>query len=87
MSDTRRLAVPDGLEGERVDTAIARVFGVSRTRAADLVVQGRVLVDGDPPAKSDRVTAGAWLEVELPDVVPASSVDAEPVAGLQVIYD
>ena len=32
--DERTLLVPDGLEGERVDAALARLFGLSRTKAA-----------------------------------------------------
>ncbi len=32
--------VPDGLAGERVDAAMARMFGLSRTRAADLIARG-----------------------------------------------
>ena len=31
MPDVRWLSVPDGLEGERVDAALARLFGLSRT--------------------------------------------------------
>ena len=33
--EQRTLFVPDGLEGERVDAAIARLFGLSRTRSAE----------------------------------------------------
>ena len=40
--EQRALQVPDGLAGERVDAAIARMFGLSRTRAADLVAQGAI---------------------------------------------
>ena len=32
--DHRSLPVPEALEGERVDAAMARLFGLSRTRAA-----------------------------------------------------
>ena len=32
----RSLPVPDGLDGERLDAALARLFGFSRTKAADL---------------------------------------------------
>lgn len=85
--DRRSLSVPDGLEGERLDAALARMFGLSRTRAADLVTAGRVLVDGRPTAKSDRVTAGAWLEVELPPPPTPVTVTAEPVPGMRVVYD
>ncbi len=33
---SRTILVPDGLDGERVDAAIARLYGLSRTKAADL---------------------------------------------------
>ena len=48
--------VPEGLAGERVDTAIARMFGVSRTRAADLITQGHVQVDGASSASPTGCT-------------------------------
>lgn len=87
MTD-RSLAVPEGLEGERLDAALARLLGVSRTRAADLVAAGQVLIDGQPASKSDRVHSGAWLDVSLPDeVAPVVAVDREPVPGLAVLYD
>ena len=58
-ADHRTLPVPDGLAGERVDAAMAQMFGLSRTRAADLIARGLVQVDGAGAAKSDRVLAGA----------------------------
>ncbi|RJK96811.1 RluA family pseudouridine synthase [Vallicoccus soli] len=87
MADRRSLPVPEGLEGERLDAALARLFGFSRTRAAELVTQGMVELDGAPAAKSDRVTAGAWLEVEVPPPPAAVQVVAEPVPGLRVVHD
>jgi 23S rRNA pseudouridine1911/1915/1917 synthase len=79
--------VPEGLEGERVDAAIARLFGFSRTKAADLIGAGAVLVDGVPPLKSERVQAGSVLDIELPDAAAPVTVDAEPVPGLLVVHD
>jgi 23S rRNA pseudouridine1911/1915/1917 synthase len=58
--------IPEGLEGERIDAALARLFGLSRTRAADLIGQGAVLIDGQPPLKSERVTAGSIVDLDLP---------------------
>ncbi|MBC7561199.1 MAG: RluA family pseudouridine synthase [Dermatophilaceae bacterium] len=89
MSDVRSLSVPDGLEGERVDAALARLFGLSRTRAADLATSGSVTVDQRTVGKSDRLSAGAWLEVTLP-AAPSSSglaVVADPVPGMTVVHD
>lgn len=89
MSDVRSLPVPDGLEGERVDAALARLFGLSRTKAADLATAGAVSVDRRIVGKSDRVRAGAWLEVTLPDPPspPSLAVVADPVPGMAVVYD
>ncbi len=87
MSDQRTVLVPDGLAGERVDTAIARMFGLSRTRAADLIAQGLVQLDGAGVGKSDRVDAGAMLDVELPAPVNALEVVPETVEGIKIIHD
>lgn len=88
MSELRAMPVPEGLEGERVDAGLARLFGLSRTKAADLAAEGHVSVDGSVVGKSDRLHAGAWLEVDLPGP-PAAAVAPPPeaVPGLRVIFD
>ncbi len=83
----RRVPVPDGLDGERLDSALARLFGLSRTRAAELISNGSVLVGGRPAAKSDRVPAGEWLDVTLPPPPTAVQPPPEPVPGLTVVYE
>ena len=88
MSDVRWMAVPEGLQGERIDAALARLFGVSRTRGADLAAQGQVLVNGAPVAKSHRVHGGDLLEVTLSaDPAPALEVVADPVPGMTIVHD
>ncbi|NED93834.1 RluA family pseudouridine synthase [Phytoactinopolyspora alkaliphila] len=81
------MPVPDGLEGERLDSALARLFGFSRSKAADLVEDGRVLVDGVAESKSARVRAGGWLEVELPDPAGPIRVVPEHVEGMRIVHD
>ncbi|MFG1944535.1 RluA family pseudouridine synthase [Nonomuraea sp. NPDC048826] len=87
MAEQRSLPVPDGLEGERLDAALSRLFGFSRTRAAELIAAGDVRVDGEHPIKSDRVRGGSWLEVTLPPPVTTPMPVAEPVPGMRVIYE
>ena len=65
-SEYRTLTVPDGLAGERLDAALARLFGFSRSRAAELIAAGNVTLDGEATTKSERVPPGALLEVEIP---------------------
>jgi 23S rRNA pseudouridine1911/1915/1917 synthase len=86
VPDTRSLPVPDGLDGMRLDQAVSRLFGLSRTVAATLVESGDVTVDGIVRAKADKVSGGSWLEVVLPPPPTAPAVVAERVEGLQVIY-
>ena len=85
--EQRTVTVPDGLAGERVDAAIARMFGLSRTRAADLIRAGHVSVDGTPPAKSDRVEPGAMLDVSIPAAVDPVAVVPGVVEGITIIHD
>jgi 23S rRNA pseudouridine1911/1915/1917 synthase len=84
--DVRSLPVPDGLDGMRLDQAVSRLFGLSRTTAAALVEAGDALVDGVARPKSERVSAGSWLEVVLPAPAAAPTVIAETVPGLRVVY-
>jgi 23S rRNA pseudouridine1911/1915/1917 synthase len=83
----RRVSVPEGLDGERLDAALARMFGLSRDTAADLVTSGNVLVDGRPAAKSQRVPAGEWLEVTLPPPPASAAQPPEPVPGLAIVAE
>ncbi|MFD8458005.1 RluA family pseudouridine synthase [Streptomyces antimycoticus] len=87
IPEIRTLPVPDGLEGERVDAAIARMFGFSRTKAAELAAAGKVQLDGSVAGKSDRVSGGAWLEVEMPQAALPVRVVAEPVEGMEIVHD
>ena len=89
MGDHRTVLVPDGLDGERIDATLARVFGLSRTQAATLAADGRVRLDGAVVGKSARAVAGAMLEVELPSAPtsPTLEVVAEPVPGMRIVHD
>jgi 23S rRNA pseudouridine1911/1915/1917 synthase len=81
----RLVEVPDGLDGERLDAALARMFGLSRSRAAELIGDGLVLLGGRTASKSDRVLAGDPLQVTLPR--PAEPPRPVKVEGLVVLYE
>ncbi len=85
----RSLPVPDGLAGERVDAGLARLLGVSRTRVAELAAAGAVLLDGEVVGKSDRLRAGAWLEVDVAalDGPAVQASPPEPVPGMRVVHE
>ena len=82
----RLMPVPDGLAGERVDAALARMTGLSRTKVGEICAEGGVRVDGVALSKSDRLGAGALLEVDMPEPRPVGPV-ATPVEGLGILYE
>ncbi|HSJ19301.1 MAG TPA: RluA family pseudouridine synthase [Nocardioidaceae bacterium] len=65
---------------------MARMFGFSRSRAAELIMAGNVTLDGEQAAKSDRVHPGTDLEVEIPAVVDPIAVVPETVEGISIIH-
>lgn len=83
----RSMFVPEGLEGERVDTALSRMLGLSRSAAAAIAAAGDVHVDGTVVGKSERVSAGARIDVVMPEPAKPLEIVAEPVEGMRVIYD
>src|SRR6476646_7860706 len=87
IPEIRTLPVPDGLEGERVDAAISRMFGFSRTKAAELAAAGKVTVDGSVVGESVQKHDGAWVEVEMPQAPAPVQLVAEPVEGMVIVHD
>jgi 23S rRNA pseudouridine1911/1915/1917 synthase len=86
MNETKLLPVPDGLVGERVDAGVAKLMGLSRSVVADMVLDGLVQMNGKVVGKSDRLAAGAFLEVSLPK--PKNQLEIIPVEveGFKIIY-
>ena len=86
MAESRSFPVPDGLDGSRVDAALAKMLGFSRTFAAEILDAGGVTVDGAPVGKSDRLRADSWLEVTWS---PKTEVQIVPidVPDLGIVYD
>jgi 23S rRNA pseudouridine1911/1915/1917 synthase len=81
--ESRTLPVPDGLDGARVDAALAKMLGFSRTFAAEVADAGGVVADGRTLGRSDRLHAGSWLEVAwTPKAEPVVIPVAVPELGI-----
>ena len=86
MTERRMLPVPDGLDGLRVDAGVSKLMGLSRTLVAEAAAAGGISLDGRAVGKSDRLVAGAMLEVEWQ---PPRAVEVVPieVPELRIIHD
>lgn len=83
----RLFPVPEGLVGERADLALTRLLGISRARAAQLLADGFVTLDGRGLGKSDRLSADGLLAVTAPEIEPTgAAVVPMQVPGLQVLF-
>lgn len=83
---SRSFSVPEGLDGVRVDAALAKLLGFSRTFAAEVAESGGVRLDGRALGKSDKLRAESWLDVDWqerrePEIVPIA------VPDLGIVYD
>jgi 23S rRNA pseudouridine1911/1915/1917 synthase len=85
MAD-RSMPVPEGLAGMRVDAGLSRLLGLSRTAAAAIAEEGGVELDGVKVGKSDRLTAGAWLEVQIPEPPAPPTNTPEVSEGMKILY-
>jgi len=85
--EVRVISIPEGLEQERIDAAIARLLGLSRSTVVDLIDAGEVKRNGKVVAKSEKVATADLVEILMPAAKNAPSLTATPVEGLDVVYN
>jgi len=83
----RTLSVPEGVAGERIDSALTRVLGLSRTSVVKLLEDGDITTSGKAMGKSDKVTAGQIIEVLMPQEKNPEPIPLTPIPGLSIIYN
>ena len=85
--ELRTLAVPEGVAGERIDSALTRVLGLSRTAVVKLLEDGDITSSGLAMLKSERVSAGQIIEVRLPAPVNRVAIALTPIDGLEIVFE
>jgi len=85
--EKRAIQIDQAQDGQRVDTALAKVLELSRSVVADLLNAGDVLQGKKPLSKSDRVSAGDRLMVLMPAIYDPLELKETPIDTLEIIYD
>ncbi|GAB3524745.1 RluA family pseudouridine synthase [Arthrobacter monumenti] len=73
--------------GQRADAGIASLLGVSRSAAAAMCSEGHVSANGSVLGKSDRLEAGSWLEIQIPERRDPLEVVAQPIDDMAILAD
>jgi len=81
------LSIPDGLSGERIDSALARLLGLSRNVIVSLIEAEEITINRKIATKSDRVMVNDQIEVLLPEPATTSTLTATPIENLEVLHD
>ena len=74
-----------GEETVRIDVFVSAVADISRSRAADILEKGLVLVDGKPAKKNTKLKNSNSVEISLPDP-QVYDVSAEDIP-LDIVYE
>lgn len=85
--EKRRIEVDATLDGERADTAIARILGISRSASADLLNAGDVHRGKKLLNKSDRVDAGEQLDILMPAEIDPLDFTKVISDSISIVYD
>ena len=85
--ELKNVTIPDGLNRERVDAALARLLGISRSTIVELIEVGEVKRQGKPLGKSDLVNTDDHIEILMPPQKMAPELTPTPIDGLDVVYN
>ena len=81
-------ALPDALDGERLDRVVAMLCDVPRSTAAELIDAGGVSVDGEVQTRrSHRVHEGQEISLDVPPPAAEVVVGPDPSVVLDVVHE
>jgi 23S rRNA pseudouridine1911/1915/1917 synthase len=86
MRETRSIEVPEGLDNERIDSALARVLGLSRSVIVKLLESNEVSLGHRILSKSDKVQSGQIITVLLPEPPSDIAIPPTPIDDLEIVY-
>jgi 23S rRNA pseudouridine1911/1915/1917 synthase len=85
--ERRSILITEEFDGERVDSALAKILELSRSTVADLLNAGDVLQGKKPLSKSDRLQPGDRLTVVMPAPFDPLELRPTPIEELEIVYD
>ena len=78
--------VPEELIGQRADSGLSKISGMSRAKLAEAIESGEVFIAGKQATKSQKLLAGQLVEINISEQKP---IELKPVTDsrLKVVFE
>ena len=86
MRELKNLEIPEDIEGERIDSALAKLLGFSRSVIVKLLDSGEVSLGHRKLGKSDKVLKGQIISVLLPEPPSGIAIPPTPLPELRIVF-
>lgn len=86
MRESRNVEIPEGLDNERIDSALARILGLSRSVIVKLLESDEVFLGHRVLGKSDKVQSGQVITVLMPEPPSGIAIPPTPLDDLKIVY-
>jgi 23S rRNA pseudouridine1911/1915/1917 synthase len=86
MRELKSVEIPEGLDNERIDSALARILGLSRSVIVKLLESDEVSLGHRILGKSDKVQSGQVISVLLPEPPSGVAIPPTPLEDLKIVY-
>ena len=86
MRESKSVEIPEGLDNERIDSALARILGLSRNVIVKLLDSDEVTLGHKVLSKSDKVLAGQSITILMPEPPSGIAIPPTPLEDLTIVY-
>ena len=86
MRESKSVEIPEGLDNERIDSALARILGLSRSVIVKLLESDEVTLGHKVLSKSDKVLAGQSITILMPEPPSGIAIPPTPLEDLTIVY-
>ena len=86
MRELKNVEIPLELDNERIDSALSRVLGFSRSVIVKLLDAGEITLGHRKLSKSDKVESGQIISILLPEPPSGVAIPPTPLPSLEIVY-
>ena len=86
MRELKNVEIPLELDNERIDSALSRLLGFSRSVIVKLLDSGEITLGHRKLSKSDKVESGQIISILLPEPPSGVAIPPTPLPDLKIVY-